>query len=170
MDLSLISRTQGELKVKHPVTGADLGTLSVISPESGAFRSAAMRLYQNARQANSGATPEEVLTSSPAQIMALIISGWDDKFAASIKEPYSQEAALKLCSNFDAVDWLMTEINKFVGDEANFFRSATDAAGEPSQVGRDVPDASAERTIAAADEPRVAANPKKPRAARRRNA
>lgn len=170
MDLSLISRTQGELKVKHPVTGADLGTMFLISPESGAFKTAAMECYRDAIAANKDITAEEVLTNNPAQIMALTISGWDAQFAKTIKEEYSKDAALKLCSNFEKVDWLMSAINKFAGDEANFFRPVEVAAGEAPEVGRDVPDAAVERKDAAVDEPRVAANQKKPRAARRRNA
>ena len=114
-DMEVTHPSLGKLDFTVKVRGGFSPTVRQKSIETLAWLQAAQKESKPVELAKLVTTAEE----SAAAAAAEAVVGWSDNAPFG---PYSKEAALALMQN-PQLSWLRTQVNTFVAQEANFFRS-----------------------------------------------
>lgn len=116
-----------EMTLTHYATGEDTDiTIRCAGPDSDAFQKANRklqdrRMQQTLRGGKRKMTSED-LDEDAIELLAACTMGWSDTLHMDgEKHPYSHDNAKNLYRRFP---WIREQVNRFVGDRANFFRGA----------------------------------------------
>jgi len=128
-DLSLIVAAERRIAIKHPATDEPVGLYITLLPDTHPQVRAASRKATNDRMLGRGKVTAEKLEASRLDVLAASVGGWSwegDLTFHGEKPEFSETALRKL---FKELTWVSDQVDLALGDRAEFFRGADDAAG-----------------------------------------
>jgi hypothetical protein len=122
LDFATKAEAGAVMQVKNPLTGEALGaTVTVIGTDSKTFRN----LAKQRSVASMERTAEDLKTydadADNISMIAKCILGWTGIFEGETEIKFSYENAVMMLTKYS---WLREQIDRFVGDRANFLPSA----------------------------------------------
>ena len=120
LDFATKAEAGAVMQVKNPLTGAELGaTVTVIGTDSKAFRNLAKQRAIAAINRKESDTHDA--EADNISMIAKCILGWSGIAEGETEITFSFENAVMMLTKYS---WLREQIDRFVGDRANFLPSA----------------------------------------------
>ena len=124
MDLDKILPRTGEMAVRHPVTGEPTDAVILVAGvDSEQYQTAQRQAWERRldRSSQGRAKPTfEEFEQDGLELLVACTLGWRGLVKEGQELAYSPAAARKLYSDPRYV-WLRTQVDRFIGDRANFF-------------------------------------------------
>jgi orotidine-5'-phosphate decarboxylase len=116
-----------DVKIVHPVTGADLGiVVTIVGPDSKRAIAARMRTVNEALKANrlNKATAESLDDRSRRQLAELCV-GWSGVVVQGETLDFSVDTAISVFRRFP---WLQEQVDAAAGDRTAFFQRSSQSS------------------------------------------
>jgi len=128
-ELSSIVAAERGIEIKHPATDEPVGLVLTVLPDSHAQVRAASRKATNERMLSRGKITAEKLEAGRMDLLVASVGGWSwegDLTFHGQKPEFSEKTLRQL---FKELPWVSEQVDVALGDRAEFFRSADEAAG-----------------------------------------
>ena len=122
LDFAAKAEEGAVMQVKNPLTGEALGaTITLIGTDSKAFRDLAKQRATAALKRTKEEQESFDVDASSVELLAKCTLAWSGIEEGGKSVEFSQENAVKMYSKYH---WLKEQVDRFIGDRANFLPSA----------------------------------------------